>query len=354
MITLLAPYGRNEVTSAAIRLADLAMGLGRDVRLVACGLKESSVHPSWDDKVRTGQRTGIYKAAHKASCVVHFQCHQSWYAKAALVADGKKAKHILVPNWHGLGPRDKAVVAKFDQVVCPTRACKKAIQSEVFQGDRVGRDLLTWVRWDAGIPPVRREGTVADERIRACVYADSASIDFCGPLVVHLVDELLTQHPRLDVTVISVKSWSRKDKHDLRAAEKKWSADKRLAVRRVGTLPDLTKEFHAHDWVVLPSVRADFGMAASRALACGAAVIAHDIEPFSEIVTEASGLLVPCEWTSGRMLAPVAVPSMARWLETCDRAFSDTKLLFKLQTWDWKLTEHQAAFNLAWSRIWDG
>ena len=350
MISILAPYGRNEVTSAAIRLADLAVALGRDVRLVACGVREKTVHPTWDGKVRSGQREGIYKATHKAEVVVHFGCQPQWLEKATLVAE-KRAKQVLVPSWHSLGPKDRTLMAKYDQIVCPSKTFRKLVQAELFEGAKVGKEQLTHVRWDSGLPPIRREGTVVEGRIRACLYADSASIDFCGPMVVQLAQELLHSYPRLDVTVLSIKSWSRHDKTDLKAAQAKW--EKRLSVRRAVTHADLNREFHAHDWVVLPSVRADFGMPASRALACGAAVVCHDVPPFSEIVTGWSGLLVPCEVRTNAVKAPIAVPNIGSWLSTCARAFSDTRCLFNLQTRDWQLAEAQARFNLEWGKIWE-
>jgi len=353
MIVILAPYGRNEVTSAAIRLADLAMALGRDVRLVACGVHEKTVHPSWDDKVKSGLREGIYKACLKARHVVHFESNPAWYEKASFVSvtKGQDAKHILVPNWHGMGPKDRFLVTKYDQIVCPSRLCKRVLHAEVFQGDKsIDKDKLTWAMWDAGIPAVRREGTVENERIKACVYCDSSAIDFCGPMVVQMCGELLLAHPKLDLTVLASKSWSRHDRRDLKTAQVKWA--KRLNVSRVSGLCDLAMEFHKHDWVVLPGVRSDFGLAAAKALACGAAVICHDVEPFSEVVSKERGLLVPCEIRNGQGRAPMAVPSMGDWLETCAKAFTDTKLLFKLQTRDWQLSEQQAAFNLAWSTVW--
>lgn len=352
MIVILAPYGRNEVTSAAIRLADLAMAFGQDVRLVACGVHEKKVHPAWDDKVRSGLREGIYKTALKAKHVVHFECHPAWFEKASLVSvtKGNTAKHILVPNWHGLGPKDRYWISKYDQVVCPSRLCKKIIHADVFQGDKMDKDQLTWTLWDAGIPAVQREGTVESERLKACVYCDASAIDFCGPMVIQMCSELLTSFPKLDVTLLATKSWSRRDRHDLKQAQARWS--KRLRVKKTTGLCDVGTEFHSHDWVVFPGVRSDFGLVAAQALACGAAVVCHDVEPFCEVVTRDKGLLVPCEIRSGPVRAPVAVPALGDWLDTCAKAFSDTKTLFNLQTRDWKLGEQQASFNLVWSGVW--
>lgn len=353
MITLLAPYGRNEVTSAAVRLAELVMSLGRDVRLVACGVHERAVHPFWDERVVRGHGSAaIAKAASKSTAVVHFQCHQAWFEAASLPRSAANGiKQILVPNWHGMGRREASLIPRYDQLVCPSRLCKQVVQGEVFGGDKMGKDRLTWCRWDAGLPPVTREGTVADASQRACVYADAATVDFCAPMVIQLLGELLAMFPTLNLSVVSAKSWCRRDKAALKAAVAKWTP--RLTVRRLGNLFDLTKEFHAHDWAVLPSVRADFGLAAARALACGTPVVCHDVAPFDEIVCQDSGVLVPCEVRAGAAKAPVAVPSLGNWVEACASAFKDTRRLLRLQTIDWKLSEAQAAFNNTWRHALD-
>lgn len=354
MITILAPYGRNEVTSAAIRLAELVVGLGQEARLMACGVYERAVHPFWDERVVSGRKKdAVAKAASRSTAVVHFQCHQAWLESATLAdTKARRARQILVPNWHGMSGREASLIPRFDAVVCPTRACKEVIRAEVFQGDKVGRDRLTFCRWDAGIPPVRREGTVEAGKLKAAVYCDAAAIDFCGPMVIQLAQELLAMFPKLDLSVVHLKSWSRRDKADLKRGQQRW--DRRLRVHKLTNLFDLSKEFHAHDWAILPSVRADFGFSAARALACGTPVVCHDVEPFSELVSKDSGVLVPCEVRTGAARAPMAVPNLGRWAEACETALKDTRKLFGLQTKDWRLAELQAVFNNTWLHALDG
>lgn len=352
MIVILAPYGRTEVTAAAVRLADLAMALGREVKLVACGQREQKVHPLWDSKVKLGSGEGIFTAAHGASHVVHFQGHKAWYDKARLVTEGKnKARHILVPNWHGLFGSDKTLISIYDQIICPNKTCYKIIQSEVFNGESVGRDKLIWTRWDAGIPPVKRDGIVSGGKIKACIYCDASTIDFCAQLVLQLAEELLVVHPKLELTLMSAKSWANKDRQTMVRIKSRHR--ERLTIRKVSTFDNLNRTFHAHDWVVVPGVRADFAITASRALACGAAVIAHDVPPYSEVVQQSSGLLVPCEIRTGAMKAPIAVPTMGNWLETCQKAFSDYKIVRGLQVRDWNLQESHRAFNGVWTKAWE-
>lgn len=350
MIVLLAPYGRTEVTAAAVRLADLAQSLGHQVRLVACGQQEKHVHPAWDGRVKSGRRHGVYVNAKGATHVVHFQASGRLYDHATLVTAKPNAKHILVPNWHALAASDADLIGKYDQVVCPTKTCHKVVNQLAFRG-KGERPRLSWLRWDAGVPPVRRDGLAESERMRACVFCDTSAVDFCGPMVVQLANELLHIHPKLELTVMAVKSWAGRDRQDWKRALANWP--RRLSLRGAASAVDLNREFHAHDWVVLPSVRADFGLTASRALACGAPVIANDVPPFSEVVSADSGILVPCEVRTGAAKAPIAVPNMGKWLEVCSRAFADARTLFGLQTRDWKLSEACQTFNDGWRRAWD-
>lgn len=350
MVAILAPYGRNEVTAAAIRLADLAGALGHEVKFVACGVHERRVHPAWDGRVRSARGTGITRAAAGASTVVHFQAHQAWHAGAALPQTGKRPiRHVLVPDWHGLVGRRLDLVARYDQVVCPTKACAQVVTAAAFRGVKQDKGQLAWVRWDSGLSQVRREGTVAPDRIKAAVYCDAATVDFCGAMVLRMVDELLPEYPRLDLTLLSVKSWGRRERAEIRRLCGSWGG--RLTAARVTTAVDADRAFHANDWVVLPGVRGDFGLTASRALACGAAVICNDVAPFSEQVTSDCGILVACEIRSNAITAPVAVPHLGRWADACRRAFSDSRTLLNLRTRDWGLEDRHVTFNTTWQKI---
>jgi glycosyltransferase involved in cell wall biosynthesis len=183
------------------------------------------------------------------------------------------------------------------------------------------------------------------------VYCDAAAIDFCGPMVIQLLHELLAMFPQLALSLVYLKSWSRRDKADLKKAQGKW--DKRLRVTKLTSLFDLNKEYHTHDWAILPSVRADFGFSAARALACGTPVVCHDVEPFSELVSKDSGVLVPCEVRTGAAKAPVAVPHLGNWVEACEAALGPPSGCSSCRPGTGGLAELQAAFNNTWRQVLD-
>jgi glycosyltransferase involved in cell wall biosynthesis len=347
MIGIVTQYGRNETTTAALRLADLALSLGLDVRLVATSLKESHIHPFWDHRVRSSRGDGIYRAIHGCTHVVHFEVDRVVMAQVNLVAE--KAVQILVPRWHSLHHSDVALVKEFDYVVCPGKTCDQIIQRELFKN--CDAPNLLWGKWDSGIVSVRREGTVQDAKIRVCFFCDASAIDFCATMLFHVINELLTTIPRLEITVLSTKTWPRRERREMRRSHARWGA--RLVWKPVGHLIEQAQEFHDHDWIVLPSIRADFGINVSRILACGAPVIAYNVEPFSELIAHKSnGLLIPCEIGTGALTAPYAIPCASAMLRTCQGAFSNNHALFSIQQKNWNLTEMHKAVTRLWANLW--
>lgn len=351
MIVILAPYGRTDATYAATRLADFAAALGHGVRLVAVRQCDAEVDPHWDSRVARGMTAeAVSRLAATATHVVHFGHASQWLAAATLAdTSARKTRQILVPLWHSLTARDMQAIKRYDVVVCPSTACRAHVLQHAFAGTPPVESRLTRCVWDAGVPAVTREGTVSSGKMRVCVHADAAAIDYCGGMVQSLVDEILVVYSRVHVNLLSAKSWSRQDRAAWRRLAAKWGD--RLVVSRAVGPQSIAFAYHTADWVLLPGVRSDFGTAAAAALVCGAAVICHDVAPFNEIVGEHSGVLVKCETRRGPCLAPIAVPDPANWLFACHRALSTTKTLFGFQAADWKLPETRGAFNACWSKV---
>ena len=345
MIVVAAPYALTETTAAAVRLAELAESLGHAVRFVSCAVYRRGTHPLWDGRVVVGRRPeALARLAARARVVVHFRCGPSWHAAGL---DVRRPRQFLVVGRHGLTPQELAAADRFDRLVCPDRECYRLLADAVCGGDRgeAVRRLL-YCRWDAGLPPVRREGTVSDGRLRALVFCDAATVDLYGPFVLQLAHELLAGHPRLDVTLAHAAVWPRRDRRVLRRLVALWPG--RLAASRLADLTAFDRAAHGHDWVVLPSVRSDFGVFAARALACGAPVVCHDLPPYNEFVTADCGVPVRCVVRPGPAGDPLASPDLGEWLHACAAAFRDSALLLRLQTREWWLEGRTAAFGNVW------
>lgn len=353
MITILAPYNRTEATTAALRLAEYVTGTGTKVRYIVHGHREVCVDPRWDGVVQSWRANdNLVKAAAASTTVVHFGVSPKLYAEATLADSGKKTiKQVLVPLWHSFNRTDRNDLKKYDQIVCPSKAMKKMIETDLYDGVRQGKDSLTWVRWDAGRPHGKREGTVNDGRTRALFYCDSQAVDFSGPMVLELADNLLKVCDRLDITLLHSKSWSKRDKQGLRRLQMAWPSARFNPVRN-SSLRQYNLLLAHNDWTVIPGVRSDFGIAAAMALAGGTPVICHDVHPFCDTVRHhENGLLVPCEIRTGWFRSPVAIPSLGTWVDTCTSALLGNERLFAMQTHDWKVDEAYDAFANTWDRV---
>lgn len=346
MIAILSEYSRSETTLAALRLADLAIGYGEDVRLVAVGRHERGVHPFWDQRVLSGKKDGIYRAVRDCSHVVHFNVSGVALEKVSLVAD--KAVQIVVPRWHSLQTGDYAVLHRYALVVCPGKTFYDDLV-KVYR-DRLNVPTLSWAKWDSGLPSVRRLGVVNEGRIKACFLCGASTVDFCGFATLQLINALLDNLATLDITILATKSWSRKERQKIGQMRQHWGA--RLAYASAGDLLEQTRTYHKHDWLVLPGVRDDFGIQAQRAMSCGLPVIAYAIEPWNEIIMDRySGMLMPCDVAANSVRAPLAVINLGSGYRTCLEAFSSVPLLLKLQKNDWHLTHTQQAFNSYWADV---
>lgn len=353
MIGIIAPYGRNEVTGAACRLADLAVACGVEVRFVASRIHERNIHPYWDTKVLTGQNWNVQNHAPDCDTVVHFNCEE---ARLIGVTTVKKhtAKHVLVPSWHAMNEGDMFYAGRYDQIVCPSKAGFEAFRAKLHRGKQVRPEKLTWCRWEPGLTRVIRK-LQSPLMPRVCVLCDHTAIDYAGRSVLRLVDELLTLDAGLRLSLVSLKSWAKTERREIARLERYWLSlgnPERFSHHR-GTPLTLNAMFNYHDWVIIPSTFADFGLYATQAVACGAAVIAPDITPYDEVLAGgAHGVLVPGQVVRGRFDAPIHVFDVGVWFDACKRAIYDSALLNRTRTADWPIADWHRAFDTHWQKVW--
>lgn len=343
MIVVLAPYTKSETTAAALRVMDLALALGHDVRFVACGTQEQRVHPYWDKRIYRDHKTRVIKTAAKASTAVHFQIHDKTFNWSNLVASirGGKLRHVLVCTERMAQTADMSLLENFSKIVCTTKECRVLLTKKL---EKKYRRRLVYTRWDSGLTETQREGYVTESWVKACFFCDAPTVDYCGPLALQVMDETLRRFPSLGITVASTKSWCRHDRATVCKLTKTYGS--RFLTKRLQTLHEFPQICHDNDWVVLPGVRASFGIPATTAIACGAMVLANEIEPYTEIVRPMCGLVVPCQKYQG-----VAIPELGRWLEVANHAFGDRKLLYHMQAQDSGLGEIQKEFRIVWENL---
>lgn len=347
MIGILAPYDRSEATMAAVRIANLAIAHGVEVRYVAVGRREPKLHAFWDRHVRSSRDDGVYIATRGCRTLVHFQTSPSLRKQTELVAPD--AKHVLVPAWHQLRLEDAALVADHHAVICGSHAHCTSLKDAIFQG--VENKIVSWIKYDSGIPAVKRDSAVEYNKVRVCLHANRSVIDVCGPLWLRVITDLFDALPRLDITLLANKSWSAQDRKVIREIERKYP--KRFVHKRQTDLDGLNQEFLTHDWALIPWTQACTALVAARALSCGAPVIALDIPPWSEMLNKRQGVLLPCDLQMSRFNAPTAVPDFNQIREALLQTLSCPNLLPRLRSENWFLDRRTEQFTKFWTKVLD-
>lgn len=351
MLAVYTPYGRNEVTAAALRLAEAALEAGLDVRLVATGPHEPGVHPFWDSRVWSARNRAAATLADGVDQAVWFCCHPPLLdLLAATVRRRRAVSNTLVPSGHSLCRGDAVTLRRFDRIVAPSRRCYRQIRDGVFGGRPPPEMLFTWSRWDSGLPHTPHDGPVGTLGRRLLLHCDSASVDECPGVVLHLVGRLLAAHADAALTVLHARSWCRKDRARIRDLVSRHGH--RLTFLPQRDFQDQAALFQQHDWLLLPGVRSDFGLTAVRGLSCGLPVICHDVEPFSEQVRDGvNGALVPCEVVEDWLGMPSALANAGNFEARCRDALLDPEVLYEFQGRDWQLGQCRKSFMSFWLNL---
>lgn len=338
-ISILTPYNRSDTTMAAIRLADLAVALGYDVNFISCDFHENNIHSFWDSKVIKGKSHNIYTKTKDSKKVIYFLINNDLLNKVQLVT--KQAIHVLVPSWHKL-LLNTEIYKEYNKVVIPDRSFF------TYFVNNIKAKNTHYCLWEAGLPSLPREGTVESNKVITYFFCDNNVIDFCGTLVLELVNELLKNLIKLEVILIYNKSWPKKD----RKLIKELSKNNRFKHEKISNIHRQILLLHKCDWFVYPAVRGDFAMPVFYSLSCGVPVIVNDVNPFNNIITNnTTGFLVPCENKTLNSKAPMAIQTFGQWYSVCYKAFSSTRQLFSMQQHDWQLQKLTRTFNSFWSKL---
>lgn len=341
MVAILTPYCRSDVTAAAIRVADLCMALGYDIKIIAHDKINNFIHSFWDNKIVSSKNNGIYIHAKGVDKFIYFFTDNTVVDKVNLVT--KNAKHILIPTWNQTINKSE-VYKVYDAIVLSNNAYYNYFKNYIYSKN-------TYVcTWESGLPPLNKEGLTADNKIKACFYCDNTVIDYCGSMVLELCSELLRSLFKLEISLISTKSWPRKDRKIINSLISTFK--NRFKHESVSNIQKQLACIQQHDWFVYPSVKNDFATAIFRALYCGVPVITNDVLPFNKLITQnINGLLVSCEIKFLATKAPIALPIFGKWYETCHKAFSTNNVLFNMQQQDWQLAKLTRSFDNFWTRL---
>lgn len=341
-VCVFAPYGRNEITAAALRVADLSLAYGNDTRFIAAPPRENVIHHYWDSRAVGNRPHSIYTAARGADRCVWFVDNARMYADAHLVAN--RAEHTLVPCAHAMHITRKGIDTKrFASMICPSRTCSTSLRMDVFGGEFPLP--TTWALFDSGLPFVCRRGHRSGYAV--VVLCDTTAIDESGPQILRVVTDLLGEFTDLRITLLCVKSWSRRLRREIRCL---LQDQPRLSVVYQRSWLQQIEVIHQHDIAVILSVRADFGINVMRCLSCSVPVAAYNIPPFNELISPGTnGWLIKCETVENSIGAMIALPNTVNILTTMSSALVSD--IDDLRNNSWRLDDAATAFERVWCSI---
>jgi hypothetical protein len=325
MIYIYSPYRRDETTYTALRVAQAALETtNREVFILPNGPKAGVASPFWDTHVLS--RINLLPAILSATSIVHIGVDPDYinmikhYRKTV----AKKCTQILVPLWHSTRLDSVATIQSFfDYCVVPTQAIKKTFTQCVYGKTRTKK--LIQLPWDTRMPTTKRKGRVKKNAIKVCVVVDSDAVSNSASFILTVLDELLNSHGHLEFTVLHSKSFTPADKQAIKNLLRDFRA--RLTFRAMPALENIVTDFHNHDWVWLASRKVNFGAFAILATTCGCPVLAWDIAPYNEIITnDETGVLVPCEVKTNWMQAPAVIHDTSNFVKYASLAFSHEKI----------------------------
>ena len=344
MIYFYSPYRRDETTCAALRAAQAALETSnQDIFLLPQGPKSGTASPFWDNRVLS--RINTLPAIVPATSIVHFGVDLDFinmiqhYRKPV----SKKCTQILVPSWHSTRLETVPVIRSFfDYCVVPTPEIKKTFMQCVYGKTRTKK--LLELPWDVRMTQTKRDGHIRKNSIKVCVVADSDAIGNNSNFIFTVLDELLNSSSDLVFTVLHSRAFCPADKQTIKCLLRDFHT--RLVFRPMPQLENIALDFHNHDWVWLPSRRANFGVFANLALSCGCPVLTWDIAPYSEIIeNDFTGILVPCDTKTNWMQAPSAIVDTSNFVKYAAMAFSQEKIF---ETMAAATPTQSTKFNDAW------
>ena len=346
MIYFYSPYRRDEITYAALRVAQTALETSnQDVFLLPPGPKTGTASAFWDNRVLS--RINTLPAIVSATSIVHFGVDLDFinmithYRKPI----SKACTQILVPSWHSTRLEAvSAIRSFFDYCVVPTASVKKSFMQCVYGKTRTKK--LVELPWDIRVAQTKRDGHVRKNSIRVCVVADADAIGNSSSFIFTALEDLLNSHSGLEFTVLHSRAFCPADRQTIKYLLKDFHT--RLVFKPMPYLENIALEFHDHDWVWLPSRRANFGVFANLAIACGCPVLTWDIPPYNEIIeNDITGTLVPCDTKTNWMQAPSAIVDTSNFVKYAAMAFSQEKIFETIN----EKAAQSTKFNDSWCDI---
>jgi hypothetical protein len=342
-IGIYASYDMSEIGLSALRLADLAAGLGLDVKYLVTGNHVLNLDETWDQRVRSAGKASFASWGRDATCCVWFEPHR---ARLELVrAVNSKARQVLVLPWQSVPDRQDWWLKAYDLVLCPSERSWIALSHALDRPSEA--QVLHWTSGFSGEAISRRRDDAVD------VYAPlgCATKRYHGTDVLRCVDTLLDNIPELHFVVSSPSSWNREERCTVKQMQEHHNS-RFISLVRPPMQAHVQQMARSH-WVWLPEVRPHNGLSAAQATASGAPVMAWNVSPNDEVTyADRNSHLIHCEFESNWLYAPTVIWDSLMVMQACTAAFTDRKAWEGHHEEAKALTPDERSFTNFWKAVW--
>lgn len=293
-IGIYAPYVKNEITLAAVQVADWLVRCGLDVEFLSDGKVSSGIHPVWDRKVRRAHDLdSVFRWAYGATHLCWFTPNLNAYEAARVVArdtNQRRTKTIFFPHWGNWTPVHGSFFRLAHRTICLSQDLANWLDAKY-------PDLATNRTWanlvSPSIPLIPKQGLVDPEQRRLLVLLDHSMTLDIGPGIFEAFDFLLAEHPRLRLTFAFLGSLPRPYRWLVESTQLHFPD----RIEFVGN-PAYVEYLHLarqHDWVYLAATRHRLGSLLSHLLVTTVPILCHDLPPVGgHLIDESTGKLIPC------------------------------------------------------------
>lgn len=306
-VGIFAPYVRNEITLAAVQLADWLVRCGIEVVFLTDGKVSTGIHPVWDQKVKRVKGSAVYTWAYNATHLCWFSPNLEAMAAAKLVASDspkRQTRHFFFPHWSTWKAEHELMLLSPARTICLSHD----------MADWLARRYpdvptnKTWANLTAPasllFPRAGRLNLTSSHLL--VILTKSIELDI-GIQLLQTFDALLDSHLGLHVTFLL--------EHSLpRSYRKEFRRMRQLYPERTTTVTsppyyEYVQLARQHDWVYLTSTRHTHGSLLGLLASSSVPLICHDAPPVRAHVTHNhNGKLIPCDLRENP--APVADVSM--------------------------------------------
>lgn len=306
-VGIFAPYVRNEITLAAVQLADWLVRFGIEVVFLAEGRVSSGIHPVWDQKVKRAKRSAVYTWAFNATHLCWFSPNAAAMAAAKLVQSDspkRQTKHLFFPHWSSWKADHEAMLLSSARTICLSHDMTDWL-TQRYPNATINRTWTSLTSPAALLFPRLGRLSLTSSRLLT-ILTKSIELDI-GIKLLQVFDTLLANHPGLYVTFLL--------EHSLpRSYRKEFNRLQQLYVGRVVVVTSppyyaYVQLARQHDWVYLASTRHTYGSLLALLASSSVPSICHDAPPVRSHVTHNyNGRLISCDLRESP--APVADVSM--------------------------------------------